>query len=56
MTREFTVALNDFVDAQGMPISVTISVDAKYAPAFEQFAEEQEGDMFAHFEGDEIVY
>ncbi len=56
MTREFTVALNDFVDAQGMPISVTITIDSKYAAKFEQFAEEQEGEMFAHFEGNEIVY
>lgn len=45
----FTVAFNDFVDKEGLPIGVDIYVEPKYSELFKKFGEKQEGDIFAHF-------
>lgn len=49
---KFTIAFNDFVDNDGMPIGVTAMVDGENAKAFDKFLADQEGNMFAHACGD----
>ena len=55
-TTEFSVAFNDFVDDNGMPIACKVLVDSKYADKFEKFGADQEGEIFARFEGNKVTY
>lgn len=52
----FRVAFNDFVDSEGLPIGVSILVDSQDAEAFDKFGEQEEGNIFAHFDGRNTEY
>lgn len=51
--REYTynVSISDIDDEDDFPVTVTISVDAKYHKAFEEWIEDNLGDMFIHAQG-----
>lgn len=48
----FSVAFNDFCDAEHLPYGVDILVDAEIAKEFDKFLADQEGNIFAHACGD----
>ena len=47
---QYTVAFIDVKDKDGLPISVTMLVPAKYASKFDVFLEKEEGNIFIHAE------
>ena len=53
---EYRVMLNDVFDKDDMPISVSIVVDRANQREFEDWLEEQEGDLFGHAEGGNVEY
>lgn len=53
---QFRVAFNDFKDADGLPVSVSILVDREDAEDFKKFLEKEEGNLFAHAEGRGVQY
>lgn len=52
----YTVALTDVLDREGLPITVKIVCPGKYLNQFEEWVEEQEGNIFMHAEGGNIEY
>ena len=53
---QFRVAFNDFKDADGLPVGVSILVDRENAEEFKKFLEKEEGNMFAHADGRGVQY
>jgi hypothetical protein len=53
---QFRVAFNDFKDAEGLPIGVSILVDRENAEEFKKFLEKEEGNLFAHADGRGVQY
>ena len=53
---EYSVSLANCLDKNGLPISVTISVDAADMKYFEAYLTEEEGNTFLHAEGGNIEY
>lgn len=53
---EFRVAFNDFKDAEGLPVGVSILVDRENAGDFRKFLEKEEGGIFAHADGRGVQY
>lgn len=52
----YQVALIDCKDAEGLPMNVTIAIDANDQETFEQYLETEQDDTFAHAEGGNIEY
>ena len=50
------VAFNDLVDSEGLPISCEIHIDPKYNKEFSEFGKKEEGNIFAHFDDENIQY
>lgn len=53
---EYRVALNDVLDEDELPISVTISVEKEYQRVFEKWLNEEEGNIFTHADGGNVEY
>lgn len=53
---EYRVMLNDVFDRDDMPISVSIVVDRANQREFEDWLEEQEGNLFGHANGGNVEY
>ena len=53
---QYRVAFLDFLDEEGLPPTVTISVPREHVRMFEKFLEDQEGNIFMHAEGGSIEY
>ena len=53
---QYRVAFLDFLDEEGLPPTVTISVPREHVRMFEKFLEDQEGNTFMHAEGGSIEY
>ena len=55
--RELKIAcaFNDLLDEEGLPISCTLVIDAKYASKVSKFGKDEEGNIFAHFDDDADV-
>ena len=52
----FNVAFNDLLDKEGLPIGVTILVDRENVKEFTDFLKKEEGNIFAHAEGNGVEY
>lgn len=52
----YRVALIDVHDEEGLPISVDIMVDKEYQKQFENWLENEEGNIFSHAEGGRVEY
>ena len=52
----YRVALMDVQDEEGLPISVDIMVDKEYQKQFENWLENEEGNIFSHAEGGRVEY
>lgn len=48
-------AFNNLVDDEGLPISCTLVVDSKYAKEVSKFGEDEEANIFAHFDDNSNV-
>lgn len=53
---DYRVMLNNVLDSEGLPITVTISVDKDNQESFERWLEEQEGNEIGHAEGGNVEY
>ena len=53
---EYRVMLNDVLDRDDMPISVSIVVDRANQREFEDWLEEQEDNLFGHANGGNVEY
>lgn len=53
---EYRVSLIDVVDGEGLPISVTITVEKEHQKKFESWLEDQQDNVFAHAEGGSVEY
>lgn len=52
----FNVAFNDLLDKEGLPIGATILVDRENVKEFTDFLNKEEGNIFAHAEGNGVEY
>ena len=53
---QYRVALLDVKDSEDLPINVTISVDKSNVKEFEDWLNNEEGNIFAHAEGGNVEY
>lgn len=53
---QYRVAFLDFLDEEGLPPTVTISVPREHVRMFEKFLEDQEGNIFMHVDGGSVEY
>ena len=53
---KYRVAFLDFLDEEGVPPTVTISVPREYVRKYEKFLEDQKGNIFMHEEGGSVEY
>ena len=53
---EYRVALNDVMDEDDLPASVSILVDKADQKNFEKWLEKEEGNIFAHAGGGNVEY
>ena len=53
---EYRVAFLDFLDEEGLPMTVKILVPRENARKFDDFLEKEEGNIFMHAEGGSIEY
>ena len=53
---DYRVSLMDVQDEEGLPISVDILVDKEYQKQFENWLENEEGNIFSHAEGGRVEY
>ena len=53
---EYYVSLANCLDKNGLPMSVTISIDTANMKHFEEYLEDEEGNTFLHAEGGNIEY
>ena len=53
---EYRVSLNDCMDREGTPISVSILVDKDDQKWFESWLEDEQDNIFGHAEGGNIEY
>ena len=53
---EYRVSLTNVLDKEDMPISVSILIDKDNQKSFEQWLEEEEGNLFIHAEGGNVEY
>lgn len=55
-SANYTVAFAGCKDAEGIPMSATISVSKENAKVFEKFLKGEEGNIFTHAEGGDVEY
>ena len=56
-TVSYNCAFSDLYDDNSLPITCTITVDAKYAEDLSDFAKKEEGNIFIHFDdGEDVCY
>lgn len=55
-TVNYTVAFAGCKDAEGIPMSATISVSKENSKSFEKFLKDEEGNIFSHAEGGDVEY
>lgn len=53
---KYRAAILDVKDEEDLPVTVTLSVDAKYQKQFEDWLNNSEGDLFMHAEGGNVEY
>lgn len=53
---EYHAALNDVLDSEGLPITISILVDKANQKNFEKWLENQEYSLFSHAEGGNVEY
>lgn len=53
---QYRVVINNVLDDEGLPTTVTILVDKENQKAFEDWLENQEGNEFAHADGGNVEY
>lgn len=52
----YRVSLADVLDKKGLPMDVTISIERNQQANFEEWLEEQEGNLFIHAAGGAVEY
>jgi hypothetical protein len=52
----YRVSLADVLDKKGLPMDVTISIERSQQTNFEEWLEEQEGNLFLHAAGGTVEY
>lgn len=52
----YRVSLADVLDKKGLPMDVTISIERSQQSNFEEWLEEQEGNLFLHATGGSVEY
>lgn len=52
----YRVSLADVLDKKGLPMDVTISIERSQQSNFEEWLEEQEGNLFLHAAGGSVEY
>lgn len=52
----YRVSLADVLDKKGLPMDVTISIERSQQSNFEEWLEEQEGNLFLHAAGGTVEY
>ena len=52
----YRVSLADVLDKKGLPMDVTISIERSQQSNFEEWLEEQEGNLFLHAAGRSVEY
>ena len=53
---EYRASILDVKDEEGLPVTVTLSVDAKYQKQFEDWLNDSEGNLFMHADGGNVEY
>jgi hypothetical protein len=53
---DYRVLMVDVKDEEGLPITITLSVDAKYQKQFEDWLNDSEGNLFMHADGGNVEY
>ena len=53
---KYRVAIIDFKDSEGLPITVEMSVESQYQNKFEQFLLDNQDDAFIHASGGNIEF
>lgn len=53
---EYRVSLANVLDKEDLPISVSILIDKDNQKSFEQWLEEEEGNLFIHADGGNVEY
>ena len=53
---EYRVSVNSVLDAENLPVTVTILVDKENQKAFEKWLEDQQDNEFSHAEGGNVEY
>ena len=53
---DYRVLMVDVKDEEGLPITITLSVDAKYQKRFEDWLNDSEGNLFMHADGGNVEY
>lgn len=53
---EYRVSINDVLDSEDLPVTVTILVDKEYQKSFEKWLEDQQDNEFSHAEGGNVEY
>lgn len=52
----YRVSLADVLDKKGLPMDATISIEKSQQANFEEWLEEQEGNLFLHAAGGTVEY
>ena len=52
----YHVSLADVLDKKGLPMDVTITIERSQQTNFEEWLEEQEGNLFLHAAGGTVEY
>lgn len=52
----YRVSLADVLDKKGLPMDVTITIERSQQTNFEEWLEEQEGNLFLHAAGGTVEY
>ena len=53
---EYQVALNDVLDSEDLPITISILVDKDDQKNFEKWLEDQQDNLFSHADGGNVEY
>lgn len=52
----YNVAMLDFKDDEGIPVTIEMYVEPKYQKAFEKFLEDKQDDIFYHADGGNVEF
>lgn len=53
---EYRVSINEILDSEDLPVTVTMLVDKEYQKSFEKWLEDQQDNEFSHAEGGNVEY